>query len=116
MGVDGQEIKATLGQNIKNLRSQRRYSQEELAEKADISIIYLSSIERGKKYPKPAILGQLAEGLEVEIYELFKTDHVPKPASIVSAENNKKLINRISKDITQKVMHAMETGFKKYTT
>jgi transcriptional regulator with XRE-family HTH domain len=46
--VDGQEIKALLGKNIKKLRSHRHYSQEELAEKADISIIYLSSIERGK--------------------------------------------------------------------
>jgi len=114
--VDGQEIKALLGKNIKKLRSSRHYSQEELAEKADISIIYLSSIERGKKYPKPAILGQLAEGLDVEIFELFKADHVPKAATVITAEYNKKLINRISKDITQKVMQAMETGFKKYIT
>ena len=108
--MDGQEIKAALGQNIKNLRSGRQYSQAELAEKADISIIYLSNIERGKKFPKPAILSQIAEGLDVEVYELFKTDHVPK----ATATSNKKYINRISKDITQKVMQAMETGFKKY--
>ena len=115
-GVDGQEIKASLGKNIKKLRTQRHYSQEELAEKADISIIYLSSIERGKKFPKPAILGQIVEGLEVELYELFKADHVPKAASVVTTEDNQKLINRISKDITKKVMQAMETGFKKYMT
>jgi len=112
--VDGQEIKAALGKNIKILRAHRHYSQEKLAEKADISIIYLSSIERGKKFPKPAILGQIAEGLDVELYELFKTDHVPKTAPAVTAEHNKKLINRISRDITQKVMQAMENGFRKY--
>ena len=114
--MDGQEIKALLGKNIKKLRSSRHYSQEELAEKADISIIYLSSIERGKKYPKPAILGQIAESLEVEIYELFKADHVPNAAQAIATENNKKLINHISKDITQKVMQAMEAGFRKYIT
>ena len=114
--MDGQEIKAALGQNIKKLRACRHYSQEELAEKADISIIYLSSIERGKKFPKPAILGQIAEGLEVEIYELFKADHVPNAAPAAATEYNKKLINRISKDITQKVLQAMENGFRKYTT
>jgi transcriptional regulator with XRE-family HTH domain len=112
--VDGQKIKAALGQNIKNLRSHRQYSQAELAEKADISIIYLSNIERGKKFPKPAILGQIAEGLGVEIYELFKVDHVPNAAPVAVTENNAKLINRISKDITQKVMQALDTGFKKY--
>jgi len=108
--MDGEEIKAALGTNIKNLRSHRKYSQAELAEKADISIIYLSNIERGKKFPKPAVLSQIAEGLEVEVYELFKSNHIPKTAAI----DNNKFINRISKDITQKVMQAMETGFKKY--
>ena len=108
--MDGEELKAFLGQNIKNLRSQRQYSQAELAEKADISIIYLSNIERGKKYPKPAILTQIADSLEVEIYELFISNHKPGVAS----NDNKKLIIHISKDITKKVIQAMETGFKKY--
>jgi len=108
--MDGQEIKAALGQNIKNFRVHRQYSQAELAEKADISIIYLSNIERGQKFPKPAILAQIAEGLDVEVYELFKSNHIPKAVSI----DNKKYINRISKDITQRVIQAMETGFKKY--
>jgi transcriptional regulator with XRE-family HTH domain len=109
IGMDGEELKSALGQNIKNIRTHRQYSQAELAEKADISIIYLSNIERGKKFPKPAILSQIAESLDVEIYELFKTNHVPVTQNI-----NKKYINRISKDITQKVIQAMETGFKKY--
>ena len=109
--MDGEEIKVALGRNIKNLRAHRRYSQAELAERADISVIYLSNIERGKKFPKPAILSQIAEELEVEVYELFKSNHIPKSATI----DNNKYINRISKDITQKVMQAMETGFKKYT-
>ena len=108
--MDGEELKAVLGQNIKNLRSHRQYSQAELAEKADISIIYLSNIERGKKYPKPDILTQIADSLEVEIYELFKSNHKP---SVVS-NDNKKYIIHISQDITKKVMQAMENGFKKY--
>ena len=107
--MDGEELKAALRQNIRNLRSHRQYSQAELAEKADISVIYLSNIERGKKYPKPAILTQIAESLDVEIYELFKSNHTPATQNV-----NKKYINRISKDITQKVIQAMETGFKKY--
>ena len=108
--MDGEELKAFLGQNIKNLRSHRQYSQAELAEKADISIIYLSNIERGKKYPKPAILTQIADSLEVEIHELFISNHIPN----VDSNDNKKLIIHISKDITKKVIQAMETGFRKY--
>jgi hypothetical protein len=55
-------------------------------------------------------LSQLAEGLEVEVYELFKPNHIPKAVTI----DNKKYINRISRDITKKVIQAMEIGFKKY--
>ena len=107
--MNGEEIKATLGLNIKNIRVQRRYSQAELAEKADISIIYLSNIERGVKYPKPVILSQIAEGLDVEVYELFKTNHTPK-----TAPNNNKLIIQISKKINQRVSKTMEEVFNQY--
>jgi len=109
IGMDGEELKTALGKNIKNLRVLRQYSQAELAEKADISIIYLSNIERGKKFPKPAIITQIAESLDVEIYELFKSNHTPTVQNV-----NKKYINRISKDITQKVIQALDTGFRKY--
>jgi len=112
--MGGQEVKISLGKNIKNLRSCRQYSQAVLAEKADISITYLSKIERGLKFPKPDILSQLADGLGVELYELFKADHVPKAIPAVSAENNKKLINRLSKEMTQKVTQAMDGVFKRY--
>jgi len=106
----GEEIKTMLGLNIKNLRSHRQFTQAELAERADISIIYLSNIERGVKYPKPAILLQLAEGLEVEVYELFKPNDIPSAAP----NNNKKLINRLSQEMTKKVVQTMDGVFKQY--
>jgi len=114
--MGGQEVKASLGKNIKNLRSCRQYSQAVLAEKADISITYLSKIERGLKFPKPDILSKLADGLGVELYELFKVDHVPNaaPTLFVTTENNKKLINRLSKEMTQKVTRTMDEVFKRY--
>jgi len=108
--MGGEEIKTLLGSNIRNLRAQRRYSQAELAEKADISIIYLSNIERGVKYPKPAILSQIAEALETEIYELFKSDN----KLINTPKNNNKLINQLSKKLNQKVIKAMDDVFNQY--
>jgi transcriptional regulator with XRE-family HTH domain len=108
--VNGEEIKSILGKNIRNLRAQRRYSQAVLAEIADISIIYLSNIERGVKYPKPAILAQIAEGLDVEVYELFKINHVPN----ATPKNDKKIINRLSKEMAKKVMQTMDGVFKHY--
>ena len=51
----------------------------ELAEKANISMNFLSEIERGLKWPYPDTLQSLADSLGTEVYELFRpengTDH-----------------------------------------
>jgi transcriptional regulator with XRE-family HTH domain len=110
--MNGEEVKTALGKNIKNLRSHRNFTQEELAERADISIIYISRIERGQKFPKPAILAQIAAALGVEVYELFKTGFVPNMP--LAPRDNKKMINRLSKEMTAKVMRTMDGVFKHY--
>ena len=112
--MDGQEIKAVLGRNIKFVRSLRQYSQALLAEKADISITFLSNIERGLKYPKPAVLSQIAESLGVEVYELFKTDATPNCPPVVVRNDNKKMLDRLSKVMTRKVNNAMEGVFRDF--
>jgi transcriptional regulator with XRE-family HTH domain len=104
--MDGQAIKATLGRNIKGLRTRRGLTQAVLAEKADISVIFLSSVERGTKYPMPDILARIAKALEVEVFELFKGDLVPS--------DTKELISRLSVDITGKVNSSLEDVFKQY--
>jgi transcriptional regulator with XRE-family HTH domain len=104
--MDGQDIKVILGKNIKSLRTQRNFTQAVLAEKANISIIFLSSIERGTKYPKPDILARIAKTLGVEVFELFKGDIVPS--------DSKKMMSQLSKDITKKINVAVADVFKQY--
>ena len=112
--MDGQEIKSTLGKNIKLVRNERQYSQELLAEKANISITFLSNIERGLKSPKPAVLAQIAEGLGVEVYELFKTNSPPNIAPIVVRNDSKQILARLSKVMTRRVNSAMENVFNDF--
>ena len=116
--MDGQEIKAILGKNIKLIRGFRQYSQALLAEKAGISITFLSNIERGLKFPKPAVLAQIANSLGVEAYELFKTNSKPNIAPIVVHNDNKKMLDRLSKAMTKKVNiavnNAMEGVFRDF--
>ena len=104
--MDGQAIKATLGKTIKYLRSNKGLTQAVLAEKAQISNIFLSSIERGTKYPNPNILARIARVLEVEVFELFKGDLVPS--------DGKHLVATLSKDITNKLNSALKEIFKQY--
>jgi transcriptional regulator with XRE-family HTH domain len=110
--MDGQEIKEALGRNIKFLRAQRQFSQALLAEKAEISITFLSNIERGLKYPKPAVLSKIAEGLAVEVYELFKINSEPHFLPIIVPHDHKKLLNRLSKVMTRKVNRAVNNAME----
>ena len=104
--MDGQAIKDTLGKNIKIVRARRGLSQANLAEKADISIPFLSNIERGIKYPQPDMLSKIASSLGVEVNELFITNF--------EIGESKKLLCHMSEDIKKNVDLAMTEVFRRY--
>jgi transcriptional regulator with XRE-family HTH domain len=64
-----------VGKRIRSLRKIRDLSQEELAEKADISSKYLGEIERGKSNLTIDILEKLSASLEVNVVDLFESQH-----------------------------------------
>ncbi|MCL2722036.1 MAG: helix-turn-helix domain-containing protein [Treponema sp.] len=88
------DLRHILSKNIKTLRNQRSLSQIELAEKADISIPFLSNIERNIKWPHPKTLVKIAKALDVEVHVLFQ-----KKKSTQSA-NAQDTIIKFKKDIT----------------
>jgi transcriptional regulator with XRE-family HTH domain len=104
--MEEQELKDVLGKNIKFFRSQKQLSQADLADKAGISITFLSNVERGNNFPLAGTLCSLAKVLEVEVFELFKGDLVPS--------NSKEVMSKLSKDITQKIHLAVTDVFKQY--
>jgi transcriptional regulator with XRE-family HTH domain len=71
-----EELLRILGANIKKQRVRLNWSQAELAEKVDISITFLSSIERGAKWLSPVTLVKLAEAFQIDSYELFKPANI----------------------------------------
>ena len=105
--MDGQAIKNTLGRNIKIFRARRGLSQADLAEKADISIPFLSNIERGIKYPQPDMLAKIANSLGVKVNELFTVN-------LTSVESSD-ILSHLSEDMTKNVNIAMAEVFKRYT-
>jgi len=104
--ITGQDLRTILGKRVRFYRQQRQLSQAALAEKANISITFLSKIERGIKYPTSDSLSALANSLGVEVYELFRHDHSPAEQRI--------LFERFKIDITQNVMKTLETVYKAY--
>ena len=98
--MNGEEIRKILSTKIKNLRKQNNMSQADLAETAEISIPFLSAIERGTKWPHPDSLAKLANALNIEVYELFsentkfnRTNANTLPIMKELIENEKKLLD-----------------------
>jgi len=69
--MEGKELRAIFGKNIRCCRGRRNWSLADLAERANISINFLGDIERGNKWPHPDTLARLAGALEVRAFELF---------------------------------------------
>ncbi len=59
------------GRNVCRLRTAREYTQEQLAEKADISRRYLQEIEAGEMNPTVNIATRLRRALKCSWDELF---------------------------------------------
>lgn len=69
--MDEAELRLQLGERVKYFRQLSRLTQAQLAEKADLSVNYVSEIETGMASPTLKTLLKLAQALNVEIEELF---------------------------------------------
>lgn len=70
-----------VGKKIRTLRTSRfgpKMTQEDLAEKSEISVSFLSMIERGERAPHMETLAKLATALDVPLTELFSFDSDPE--------------------------------------
>ncbi len=65
-------ISRIIGRNVKRLRREKGYSQEQLALEAEISPSILRMIERGEANPTIKTLGKLAVSLGTTVEEFMK--------------------------------------------
>ncbi len=66
------QILRTLAGRIKYLRRSKRWSQEQLAERASIQRSYLADLERGYRNPSVRTLVKVANAIGVPISALFR--------------------------------------------
>jgi transcriptional regulator with XRE-family HTH domain len=72
-------VKWIFGQNIRRIRLERGYSQEVLAERANLHRTYVGSVERGERNISLVNIVALARALDVPITELFTGIITQKP-------------------------------------
>ncbi|MCK9225418.1 MAG: helix-turn-helix domain-containing protein [Candidatus Muirbacterium halophilum] len=64
-----------LGRKILEYRKTHKITQQELAEKANISTTYLGEIERGVKEPRIEVVERIAMALNINPTSLFSQDN-----------------------------------------
>ena len=67
------DLKEVMAKNLRRLRHDSKLTQEELADRAGLSMRYVGSIERGDVSATVTVLGQIAEALGIEPAELLKS-------------------------------------------
>jgi len=63
---------ATFGKRLAEVRRAKGFTQESLAEKANVTALTVSYIEQGRQWPRISTLHKLAKCLNVSVAELFK--------------------------------------------
>ena len=81
------EFIISLGERIKTIRKNMNLSQEDFAERAGISVSYLSQIENGHKNPRATILSKICKGNDISPNALFNGSE-EKPNLLEIIKNN----------------------------
>jgi transcriptional regulator with XRE-family HTH domain len=101
-------IREILARNFKVNRQKLGLTQEQLAEKAEVSTHYIAMIETCNKYPKPEMLERLAKALEVEPHRLFSVSDTGDSSREALDESLERLHQAIVTDMKQVVREAVK--------
>ena len=66
------DIRQRLGRNVRRLRVEKGWSQEDYADRAGIHRTYVSDIERGKRNPTVTVVEKLAGPLGINTGQLLE--------------------------------------------
>lgn len=80
-----------IGKRIRNLRHMRKMTLRELAGKTNLTISYLSQVERNLLTPSLNSLVKIAEALKVSVIQLFLEESVPSNP-VIKKNQRKKII------------------------
>ncbi|MFG1264991.1 helix-turn-helix domain-containing protein [Xanthobacter aminoxidans] len=66
------DLKEAMAKNLRRIRHAQKLTQEELADRAGLSLRYIGAIERADVSASVTVLGQIADALRVDPGELVK--------------------------------------------
>lgn len=67
-----QKMMKAFGKRVAEVRKSRGVTQQELAEKINMSVVAIAYIETGKRWARLGTLSKIANSLKVDVSDLFK--------------------------------------------
>lgn len=101
-------IREIFAQNLKMNRRRCGFSQEKLAEKADVSTHYIAILEIARSFPASEVLERIAGALGIEIYELFLVPHAPNVELAQFRQEIRDDMRQLCEEVKQTVDAAIE--------
>jgi XRE family transcriptional regulator, fatty acid utilization regulator len=91
-------LKLIFGLKLKQLRTEKKLSLQQLADMAGLSVSYLNEIEKGKKYPKAEKIASLAEALDVS-YDWLVSLQMGKQLAPIAKLLQSKLLTELPTEV-----------------
>ncbi|MGE0932151.1 helix-turn-helix domain-containing protein [Peijinzhouia sedimentorum] len=70
--MESKKILMKFGQRVRELRKEKKFSQEELSFNANLHRTYIGMIERGEKNLTLVNIEKIAKALDISVEEIFK--------------------------------------------
>lgn len=102
-------VKKIFGNSIHKYRKKKKFSQEKLAEKLEISVKHLSNIETGKVFASAELIETIVLVLEVSVSALF---YSPEEKSLDDSDISKieKILDEESAKAVQNIKNRLHEG------
>jgi transcriptional regulator with XRE-family HTH domain len=68
------DLRSLVAKNLRDIRSAKGVSQEDLAHRANLNRNYIGMLESGKNSPTVKTLGRIADALGIDAVEFFRRE------------------------------------------
>lgn len=108
----GEEILETLSNNIKIFRKDKGWTQEKLAEEAEMSVQAINFFEGKRRWPGEDSLSKIASALNIEVYQLFIPQN-KKPIIIEETPENERIRTQLTDEIVEQIRLSVNKSLDK---
>lgn len=108
----GEEILETLSTNIKIFRKDKEWTQEKLAEEAEMSVQAINFFEGKRRWPGEDSLSKIASALNIEVYQLFIPQN-KKPIIIEETPENERIRTQLTDEIVEQIRLSVNKSLDK---